>query len=241
MKRVVGIAAACLGSLLFSPANATVVTGTVAFYEMPETGNPDFGNGAFCCTAHYPNEAVIGALGTNQLPVYNPTYGGPAISDLINGQINWWQGTPTSTPGFSTDALGQYDKHLFTPDGTGSNNNTSFQTAIFTTNNLLANTTYKISYTADDDVFFATNGNLFSEDGGVHQAGILTTTALFNTGANGQLEIFFADRYNVESELSFTISAVPEPSTWAMMILGFFGVGFMAYRRKKNGPALRIA
>ena len=26
--------------------------------------------------------------------------------------------------------------------------------------------------------------------------------------------------------------AVPEPSTWALMILGFAGVGFMAYRRK---------
>jgi hypothetical protein len=26
--------------------------------------------------------------------------------------------------------------------------------------------------------------------------------------------------------------AVPEPSTWAMMILGFLGVGFMAYRRE---------
>ena len=26
--------------------------------------------------------------------------------------------------------------------------------------------------------------------------------------------------------------AVPEPSTWAMMILGFMGIGFMAYRRK---------
>jgi hypothetical protein len=35
------------------------------------------------------------------------------------------------------------------------------------------------------------------------------------------------------------VSAVPEPSTWAMMILGFFGVGFMAYRRKA-GPALRL-
>jgi hypothetical protein len=35
-------------------------------------------------------------------------------------------------------------------------------------------------------------------------------------------------------------SAVPEPSTWAMMILGFFGVGFMAYRRKQHGPALRL-
>jgi hypothetical protein len=27
-------------------------------------------------------------------------------------------------------------------------------------------------------------------------------------------------------------AAVPEPSTWAMMILGFAGVGFMAYRKK---------
>jgi PEP-CTERM motif len=34
---------------------------------------------------------------------------------------------------------------------------------------------------------------------------------------------------------------VPEPSTWAMMILGFMGVGFMAYRRKQNGSAFRLA
>jgi hypothetical protein len=26
-----------------------------------------------------------------------------------------------------------------------------------------------------------------------------------------------------------------------MMILGFFGVGFMAYRRKASGPAFRLA
>lgn len=29
-------------------------------------------------------------------------------------------------------------------------------------------------------------------------------------------------------------SAVPEPSTWAMMILGFAGVGYMTYRRKNK-------
>jgi hypothetical protein len=34
-------------------------------------------------------------------------------------------------------------------------------------------------------------------------------------------------------------SAVPEPSTWAMMTLGFAGVGFMAYRRRTG--ALRVA
>ena len=38
-----------------------------------------------------------------------------------------------------------------------------------------------------------------------------------------------------------TISAaVPEPSTWAMMILGFIGVGFMAHRRKHNGQGFRV-
>jgi hypothetical protein len=30
------------------------------------------------------------------------------------------------------------------------------------------------------------------------------------------------------------IPAVPEPSTWAMMILGFAGVAFLAYRRRKT-------
>lgn len=29
-------------------------------------------------------------------------------------------------------------------------------------------------------------------------------------------------------------AAVPEPSTWAMMILGFAGIGFMAFRRKSK-------
>jgi hypothetical protein len=29
-------------------------------------------------------------------------------------------------------------------------------------------------------------------------------------------------------------SSVPEPATWAMMLLGFAGVGFMAYRRKNS-------
>jgi hypothetical protein len=40
--------------------------------------------------------------------------------------------------------------------------------------------------------------------------------------------------------VSGTISAVPEPATWAMMLLGFAGVGFMAYRRKSK-PALMAA
>jgi hypothetical protein len=37
------------------------------------------------------------------------------------------------------------------------------------------------------------------------------------------------------------VAAVPEPSTWAMLILGFAGVGFMAYRRKNKVDAFRFA
>lgn len=42
----------------------------------------------------------------------------------------------------------------------------------------------------------------------------------------------------VDGKPSLTTS-VPEPSTWAMMILGFCGVGFMAYRRKSK-PSFRF-
>lgn len=44
----------------------------------------------------------------------------------------------------------------------------------------------------------------------------------------------------VGADCGGTVGAVPEPSTWAMMILGFCGVGFMAYRRKSK-PALMAA
>lgn len=39
---------------------------------------------------------------------------------------------------------------------------------------------------------------------------------------------------------SLTISAIPETSTWAMMLLGFLGVGFLSYRRTGN-RSFRIA
>jgi hypothetical protein len=40
-------------------------------------------------------------------------------------------------------------------------------------------------------------------------------------------------------EIRGFLAAVPEPSTWAMMILGFAGIGFMRYRRRNS--ALRVA
>ena len=69
-----------------------------------------------------------------------------------------------------------------------------------------------------------------------------------NSGDEFNLIVGFTGGPIIASDFSYTatwtgfeVVAMPEPSTWAMMILGFAGVGFMAYRRKQNGPALRLA
>jgi hypothetical protein len=45
-----------------------------------------------------------------------------------------------------------------------------------------------------------------------------------------------ASNYSIETSFGIgnAVGAVPEPSTWAMMIFGFAGVGFTAYRRKSK-------
>jgi hypothetical protein len=45
----------------------------------------------------------------------------------------------------------------------------------------------------------------------------------------------FFDTASLVGSVTVT-AAVPEPSTWAMLILGFMGVGFVAYRRKREAP-----
>jgi hypothetical protein len=46
---------------------------------------------------------------------------------------------------------------------------------------------------------------------------------------------------NNDVNIGSVLAPIPEPSTWAMMILGFFGLGFMAYRRRNQTAAFRPA
>jgi len=81
--------------------------------------------------------------------------------------------------------------------------------------------------------YLDSNGVLFSTNGG---------SSLWNLWGNspGNYELYsYSPGVNVVGPLSVT--AVPEPATWAMMILGFLGVGFVAYRRKSIGAQLRLA
>jgi hypothetical protein len=52
---------------------------------------------------------------------------------------------------------------------------------------------------------------------------------------------FFSNQAAFEFD-NLTVAAVPEASTWAMMILGFLGLGFLGYRKSaKAGSAFRMA
>jgi hypothetical protein len=80
---------------------------------------------------------------------------------------------------------------------------------------------------------------------GVHATGCQTVTDCnryftFADNTLGSLITGFSISSSSNSFELTNISAVPEPATWAMMILGFFGVGFMAYRRN-NKRAFRFA
>ena len=61
-------------------------------------------------------------------------------------------------------------------------------------------------------------------------------------GGNGAFDLFDPVTGNATSSIQASLtnvtisSSVPEPSTWAMMILGFCGLGFMAYRSKNSTP-----
>lgn len=56
-------------------------------------------------------------------------------------------------------------------------------------------------------------------------SGVSTNGNTTGTGGNGiDLLVYAGD--------GVPVAAVPEPSTWAMMMLGFLGLGFLAYRRR---------
>jgi hypothetical protein len=86
-------------------------------------------------------------------------------------------------------------------------------------------------------------GGTFTQTLSIVPSGFFTVTALGNElitsisfTANGQLDLVDQVRLGGVT----TIAAVPEPATWAMIILGFAGVGFLAYRRQGRGRRIRL-
>ena len=113
---------------------------------------------------------------------------------------------------------------------------------------------YHYAQAYSNNNLFQTNlvsqAHVYTEDGSVP----FSLTGPFTYTPTGSSSIYFSNHvydYNLGQYVqetyvqamvtSLTVtSGVPEPSTWAMVILGFAGVGFLAYRRKSR-PALMAA
>lgn len=201
---------------------------------------------------------------------YNPftTPGGSSLADSTNpilaapttyqfqytGALTWGNNVPQGS-NTGADLLGTNYNNLQVAWISGLQ--TNFETLPLSTAGNQTISFFHIfgSYTSPT----AVNGSLSHDDGAtlniggvdyVHAPGeTITDTQLFTLAAYPSPVNF--DLYYVEAQGSPAVlnlkldggrlaDPIPEPSTWAMMILGFFGIGFMAYRRKSK-PALRLA
>ena len=157
-------------------------------------------------------------------PLYTPTssWVGGTVSnapDVSKGaiQIQGGAGTGPDTITFATAVLNP----ILSIWSLGQNNDpTRF---IFTTDN------FTIEASGPNDPYGGTSlARSLNTVTGVESAGSLQFNGLVTsiTWSNPDPEYWYG--------FTVGVSAVPEPSTWAMMILGFAGVGFMTYRRSRK-------
>jgi hypothetical protein len=99
-----------------------------------------------------------------------------------------------------------------------------------------------------DDILFAGSNPKFDLQGLVFE----TASYEFNVWGNSADNYSFYNTTPIGTQNSLSagdgpgqvtvsITAVPEPATWAMMILGFLGMGVVSYRRKNSAGAFRVA
>lgn len=72
-----------------------------------------------------------------------------------------------------------------------------------------------------------------------NQRGWMSATTSFYTYDNSLNQVLTDSWVGVSIyEVTMNVVAVPEPATWAMMVLGFAGISFITYRRRNQTSAL---
>jgi hypothetical protein len=226
MSQFVKIAAASLlASLLHSQANAAIVS---------LTGNGNFSNLQNCngCDI-YNNGNSLDMSGRNNSTLIITDISksfATSANDVTIGRITWTNNASSNTDqNFSVN-------YTFTLSFTSPSNSSDFQS--FNLN------IQQPTNPPGDSVFNISNASL-ANLGPFNLNGVTVSDLHFSETGDGAYN--GSTWTNPEGgtstlyiEAVFT-AAVPEPSTWAMMILGFAGVGFMGYRRRKGTMASAAA
>jgi PEP-CTERM motif len=200
-------------------ARATTFTSSLAF-NSATTGLTVENYGAYSAGTAVPSGSTLGAL----TYTFNTAAG---LGGLITNQFNSFTGESLGAAQsggqqffFGGDAFTVTFPTAVTAVGIFANVNLGTSFSLATPTVSLSNTVN--TYDTSTFGFF-----------GITSSTPFTSATFTSLDANSTFNI---------PEIEFgSVAAVPEPSTWAMMILGFCGVGFLAYRRKNRGPALRLA
>ena len=143
-------------------------------------------------------------------------------------------GSEYSAPTPVTSAALTINGRTFTTNG-------SFFSELFTVGQGFFETESYVKPLGDSSVFYNEIYTTSSNAPGPTSLTSPFTYSYVGGGTNLSSFTIGGDSLTLSSLTVTLVDAVPEPSTWAMMIMGFGGVSFMAYRRKQNGPALRLA
>jgi hypothetical protein len=188
--------------------------------------NGDFATGDFTdWTLFTTSNGTFGGSPNPQVVMFNVTGGGAQNAAKFNvGEVNF----------AGTQQGGGIYQDITTPAGV-----LDFSAAIASLGAFdLGNESAGVFSVLLNGVVEATD-NLGTIDAGQELMGSLSFSAPVSAGVN-QIEILITRPYTsggdgdtpnqYVTDISATVGSVPEPSTWAMMLLGFAGLGFAGYR-----------
>ena len=138
------------------------------------------------------------------------------------------------------------------PNGYGLDNQTSSVGQAFTFGSVASGDTLTFADDIGPGIHYFSSDIAMNSDGATHvYAAPVTANQVyqgspvglyigFEDSPKGYTDFNYADDEFIITNVAFTaaMTAVPEPSTWAMMLLGFAGLGFAGYRRR-NGKTIR--
>jgi MYXO-CTERM domain-containing protein len=246
MRPVTSVGALAFVLALFgfgTPAHATYTFGIT--YFTISSADADFGTNPCCVATPYANE-VTSTLGPDGLPVYNSSYGGPALHDVnANGELTWWspsQNSNVTQTGTGTVTSPFSNTNFYPPNGTGPNDANGYQGAIISgTFTLPATESVTFTLGSDDDSFLYVDGTNIAQLGGIHGiANINPTTSTLTAGAH-TFNLFYVDRQQTGAGLNFslntqglTVTPTPEPASSSLLATAVLGLGLVVRRRRRR-------
>ena len=237
-KKLIAAAALLSAVGLGTSAYASAVSAT---YDTLTPDNPDIGTNSYGR-----GEAVTDTLGPNGFPV-EKSAGLYKNVNTATGEIQWWNpvgnsyvkaGTTYAWPTTVTLPF-DYSYNLY-PNGPNGNDGDVGYVATHLKATFTAPTSGTVTFNlgSDDDAFVYLNGQLVVDNAGIQGfSSAKTVVQSLVAGTDYTVDVFQVDRKSVQSGLYFDadvqLNAVPEPSTWAMMGIGFAALGFAGYRARK--------